>query len=360
MRGMWKLGALCCCLASAALAADVSASPPPAAPSPEAIERSLESAFAYLSARQQADGSFPEQYGGSPAIPALVGMAYLSKGCLPNGGPYSRELRKCLDYVLSRVERRPDHLPGYLGGPHNGRMYAHAIATLFLCECSGMVDPERQSRIDAMLPRAVKIILDAQNHPKDDPSHEGGWRYTPTSRDSDLSCSGWALMALKSARLNGAQVPPAAIENAVKYIRRAYREKDGSFSYQGASGAHAETLTGAAVLCLELCGRHLDPASLKASQYLRKTYERTLGRTNGNVYYGLYYTSQGLFQIGGDVWRDFSAWMYATYLERQRGDGAWEGTGNENSTVYATAMAVLAFTVPYRMLPIYQRDETVE
>jgi hypothetical protein len=28
--------------------------------------------------------------------------------------------------------------------------------------------------------------------------------------------------------------------------------------------------------------------------------------------------------------------------------------------VYGTAMMTLAFTVPYRQLPIYQRDETVD
>jgi hypothetical protein len=29
------------------------------------------------------------------------------------------------------------------------------------------------------------------------------------------------------------------------------------------------------------------------------------------------------------------------------------------SDVYATAMTILALTVPYRQLPIYQRDETL-
>ena len=36
------------------------------------------------------------------------------------------------------------------------------------------------------------------------PQHQGGWRYQPHSRDSDLSLTGWAVMALRSARLNGA------------------------------------------------------------------------------------------------------------------------------------------------------------
>ena len=54
----------------------------------------------------------------------------------------------------------------------------------------------------------------------------------------------------------------------------------------------------------------------------------------------------------------------AYYLEpglcEQRADGSWSGTGNNGSDAYATAMTVLSFAVPYRMLPIYQRDETVD
>jgi hypothetical protein len=202
----------------------------------------------------------------------------------------------------------------------------------------------------------VKVILDAQNRRKNNPAHLGGWRYTPDAGDSDLSCSGWALMALRSARLNGAVLPDDAIEKAVLYIKRSQRASDGAFSYQGNNGQHAETLTGAAILCLELCGRHLDPDALKGAQFVRKTYRRSLAG-GGSAYYGLYYTAQGLFQLGGEQWREFESWMYETYMKKQQPDGSWNG---ENGSVYCTSMAVLAFAVPYRMLPIYQRDETVD
>ena len=66
-------------------------------------------------------------------------------------------------------------------------MYSHAIATLFLTEVSGMVDPERQKKVDAVLPKALKIILTAQAVQKTDPRHASGWRYQRGSADSDLS-----------------------------------------------------------------------------------------------------------------------------------------------------------------------------
>ena len=326
----------------------------------DATERAIANGLEYLARTQRENGSYPGAYGESAAVPALAGMAFLAKGHLPGSEPYGEKIDRAIDWVISCADLRDKAaFPGYMGEKGNGRMYAHSIATLFLAEASGMVDEKRQEKIDKLLPLAAKVILDAQNQKKGNPMHLGGWRYTPNANDSDLSCSGWALMALRSSRLNGAQVPPEAIEKAVLYLKRAYRESDGTFGYQGANGGNAETLTGAAILCLELCGKHLDPASLKGAKYLEKAYARAL-TGGGERFYGLYYTAQGLFQIGGPVWRDFAAWMYDTFVPQQRADGSWTGPGNNGSDVFATAMTVLSLTVPYRMLPIYQRDETVD
>ena len=325
----------------------------------DATERAIANGLEYLARTQKEDGAYPGQYGDSAAIPALAGMAFLAKGHLPGSEPYGEKINRAIDWVIACADMRETaKFQGYMGDRGAGRMYAHSIATLFLAEASGMVDAKRQEKIDRLLPLAAKVILDAQNQQKGAP-HLGGWRYTPNANDSDLSCSGWALMALRSARLNGAQVPPEAIEKAVLYIKRAYSESAGNFGYQGANGQSADTLTGAAILCLELCGKHLDPMSLKGAKYLEKTYPRTLA-TSGQRYYGLYYTAQGLFQIGGPVWRGFATWMYDTFVPQQRADGSWSGTGNNGSDAFATAMTVLSLTVPYRMLPIYQRDETVD
>ena len=326
----------------------------------DAAERAIANGLEYLARTQRENGSYPGNYGESAAIPALAGMAFLAKGHLPGSEPYGEKINRAVDYVISCANMRDNvTFRGYMGEKGNGRMYAHSIATLFLAEASGMVDSRRQEKIDKLLPLAAKVILDAQNQNKSNPIYLGGWRYLPSSTDSDLSCSGWALMALRSARLNGAQVPPEAIEKAVLYIKRSQVASTGAFSYQGNNGNRGDTLTGAAILCLELCGKHLDPMSLKASKFLEKTYERSLPGA-GQRYYGLYYTAQGLFQIGGPVWRGFAAWMYDKFVPEQRADGSWGGAGNNGSDVYSTAMTVLSLTVPYRMLPIYQRDETVD
>lgn len=319
---------------------------------PDEVDASIERGLEYLAATQKADGSFPGRYGETTAIPALVAMACLAKGYTPGDAKYGPTINRSIDYILAHADAT-----GYYGKLEEGKMYAHSIATLFLAEVSGMVDPSRQQKIDKALPIAVKIILDAQNIRKDQ-SAAGGWRYTPEAGDSDTSCSGWALMALRSARLNGARIPGTAILRAVEYMHRHHDQEQGSFGYQDGR-RYSVTLSGAGILCLELCGRHNDPDSLSAARYLVKVYQDEMARQEYK-FYGMYYASQGLFQIGGDDWKNFSDWMYRTWIPKQGANGAWSGNGGEDSPAYATSMMILAFAVPYRQLPIYQRDETVD
>lgn len=314
----------------------------------KAIERGLE----YLLASQRADGTYGHGAGETAAVPALAAMACLATGHVPGDMKYGVLIERSLDYILSI-----QNASGYFGEKSGGKMYAHAIATLLLTELSGMVDAEHQAKIDVALPKAVRVILDAQNVPKR-ANHVGGWRYTPDAKDSDTSCSGWCLMALRSARHNGCQIPPDAIGRAVKYMRAHHSKKLGCFGYQN-SDQHAVTLSGAGILCLELCGKHEDPDSLAAAKYLMSVYRTEMDK-QGYRYYGMYYASQGLFQIGGENWKEFSEWMYSTWVPRQRADGSWPHSGGEGNSAYTTSMIILAFAVPYRQLPVYQRDETVD
>ena len=217
-----------------------------------------------------------------------------------------------------------------------------------------MVDPERQKKIGESLPRALGLILRAQAVKKSD-RHQGGWRYHPGSRDSDTSCSGWALMALRSSKLNGAAVPDKAIDDAVAYLYRHFDPKGGHFGYTD-THKHQLSLTGMGLLCLELCGEHGKPETLKAANYVLQNFRRL--ENDQFSFYGNYYNAQAMFQMGGKYWGTYASWMYSTYLKSQKDDGSWYS--KEGGRIYGTSIMILAFTVPYRQLPIYQRDETVD
>jgi len=317
----------------------------------EKVDPSVERGLEYLAVTQLDDGSYPGSYGNSCGVPALAGMAFLSRGHLPTEGPYAGPLNKIIDFLLGRQSRAGLYTGGQYG---SGPMYGHNIATLFLSEVSGMVDPDRQKKINESLPRALALILRAQAVGKSE-RHQGGWRYHPNSRDSDTSCSGWALMALRSAKLNGADVPDKAIADAVAYLYGNFSQKNGHFGY---SSPHNQknSLTGMGLLCLELCGEHGKPATIKAADFILETFRSLEGAQF--EFYGNYYNAQAMFQIGGKYWDTYANWMYETYLKRQKEDGSW--ASREAGAIYGTAMMTLAFTVPYRQLPIYQRDETVD
>jgi len=313
------------------------------------VDAAIRKALVYLAKAQLKDGSFPGGMPGNTAVASLSIMAFLAAGHTPGVGPYGNVINKGVDFVAG--SQKPNGM--LTGKSSHGPMYSHGIATLMLSEVSGMLDPARQKVVDKALGRALKVILTAQRIKKP-PAHQGGWRYGPTSGDSDISCTGWSLMALRSARNNGANVPKEAIDRAVEYVLRC-RYKDGGFGYQPGGGSGLAR-TGTALLCLELCGKHRDKAAIGAGDWVLKHMPTTYGAAF--FYYALYYTSQGMFQLGGHHWERFAAHMYQIMLKFQRKDGSWpQGSSHEARAglCYSTAMGVLAMAVSYRQLPIYQR-----
>ncbi len=321
-------------------------------PYAERVDGAVDRGLAFLAAAQESDGTFSGDKGKTTGVVALAGMAFLAKGHTPGHGPFGEAINTCIDYVLRN--QRDNGMLITPGGGHGdtGGMYSHTIATLFLSEVTGMVDAERQARVSTGLAKAVRLILTAQQVEKDE-NNRGGWRYEHDSRDSDLSCSGWALMALRSAKLNGADVPDKAIADAVAYIMRRHDANSGKFGYQDPN-SHYVTLTGAGLLCLELTGHHGEPATKRAGDLILNVMPEMANQEHAA--YGVYYAAQAMFQLGGQYWPRYATWLYETYLPKQNADGSWE---IRQGRIYSTSMIVLALAVPYRQLPIYQRDETV-
>jgi hypothetical protein len=75
--------------------------------------------------------------------------------------------------------------------------------------------------------------------------------------------------------------------------------------------------------------------------------------------YSAYYCSQAMFQLGGEHWSRFYPPLMSTLARNQRPDGSWNREGSGDTTrygnAYSSALAILALTPPYQLLPIYQR-----
>jgi squalene cyclase len=316
----------------------------------QAVERALE----YLhNIQDKRDGAW--RGGGSgknPAVTSLAVMAFLSAGHVPGEGRYGETVEKGIRWVLSR--QQPN---GLIASEYGHEMYHHGIATLMLAEVAGMTDGELGREIRKKLEKAVALILKAQRRSG---AERGGWRYQVAHvNGSDMSVTGWQLMALRAAKNLGCDVPAEVIERAVDYVRRSFDSRRGGFCYTP-NGNLTVACTGTGVLALELCGkdRHRSDESLRAGAFLIR--DGNLPRFGQHHFsYSIYYGAQATFQLGDNYWSVYRQRLHQVLLRNQNGNGSWTGRGYDSSfgPAYSTAMAVLALTVEYRFLPIYQRGE---
>lgn len=323
---------------------------PPAVPGmDQAVRRALD----HLKRVQRPSGAWTFGDGReATSVTSLAVLAFLACGHLPGQpGPYRESIERGIGYVVAHQQANGLLATNTINGP----MYCHGISTVMLAEVAGMVPDEVfAERVRQALARGVEVILRSQAIPKEN-DHAGGWRYQPDSRDSDLSVTGWQVMALRAAKTAGCAVPAEAIDRAVDFIKRCAHE-DGGFGYQPGGGPN-NPRTGTGVLALELCGEHLAPEALRGAGYLLEKPNAPRW-SSPYFFYEVYYVPQALFQVGDRYFRPYYPQLVRTLLEHQERDGSWlsdDGNDRTGGRSYCTAMAVLALAVEYRYLPIYQR-----
>lgn len=315
------------------------------------IDESINRALQWMATSQQPNGSWKsESYGDSTAATSLAVMSFMAAGHVPEEGPYGRTISKGVAWVLSEQQAN-----GLLVGSNrsHGPMYSHGIATLMLAEVTGMVGKAQADRCRQGLERAIKLIIDAQNHPKAG-QHDGGWRYQPTSTDSDLSVTAWQLLALRAAKDIGCDIPSQNIDRAIAYIKRLRVLRGGGFGYMSGNGATI-TRSGCGIVALEVCGEHRCPETMAAAA---RILSQPLTDGEHYFYYGAYYCTVGMYKVGGEEWQTAREELYNAILRRQDPDGYWNpknGSERGAGTTYATSMALLALAIEYGYLPIYQR-----
>jgi hypothetical protein len=205
------------------------------------VDQAIEKGIQFILKKQEDDGSINDK-GKKTAMTALSLMSMAAVGHQPiHPNEFGRAMQNALNFIL--LDENQDE-QGYFGNKDGGRMYGHGIVTLMLSEMLGMgINKETDKKIRDQCQDAIDLILRSQKVKKN-PAQQGGWRYSPDARDADLSVSVWQLMALRSAKNSGLDVPSSAISNAVSYLERSYKskllsngdpaEKKSGFAYQPA------------------------------------------------------------------------------------------------------------------------------
>jgi hypothetical protein len=299
-----------------------------------------------LAASQVEDGSVPsERLEKHAGITALACLAFMADGNVPGRGPYGEHVRKGLEFVLSSVN--PTGL--IASETSHGPMYGHGFATLFLGEVYGMTqgggDSALSARIHDALVRACRLIVNTQND-------EGGWRYNPVPQDADISVTICQIMALRSARNAGIEIPKATIDRAVEYVRQC-QNTDGGFRYQLNRGGSAWPRSAAGVASLYYAGIYEGDDIHKGLDYLVQS--ALPGETNpskSHYAYGHYYAAQAMFLAGGDYWARWWPAIRAELIATQDAEGMWDGNYGRP---YSTAMSLIVLQMPKRYLPIFQK-----
>lgn len=309
----------------------------------EAVSRGLR----WLASAQAADGSFGSgNYQRHVALTSLACLAFMADGHLPGRGAYGHVVEKGLDFILDNCAET-----GLIAADtSHGPMYGHGFATLFLGEVYGMTaggaDTARAARLHEALVKAVRLIVQSQND-------EGGWRYNPVPYDADVSVTICQIMALRSARNAGIDVPKETIDRAVEYVRKC-QNNDGGFRYQLQGGGSAWPRSAAGLASLYYAGIYEDDALDAGLAYLgRVAGPGRPNRSEAHYFYGQYYTAQAMYLAGGDHWASWWPDVREELLERQLEDGSWADRHAGGS--YGAAMALIVLQMPKRYLPIFQK-----
>ena len=307
-----------------------------------ATEASVVKALDWLKTNQQADGSW------GPNKVALTGLSlltFLAHGEMTSSEDYGRTVEKAIRFLLSK--QREDGTFADVNtqaGP-----YEHGIATYAMCEAYGLT---RVPVLKPVMEKAVQVILNGQQK-------GGGWDYKyGKSGRRDTSIAGWQIQALKAAHIAGAENSgiQEALAKAADDLKSARDPATGKFHYSDSKSQTSESITGVAVLCLELIGEGDSKEARQGLNALTKALCKWETAPDWAMY-GWYYITQAKFHDGGSEWKSWNMQFARSFTRSQNKDGSWTAPKEDEQKygpAYSTTLAALTLQVYYRFLPTYQ------
>jgi hypothetical protein len=282
------------------------------------------------------------------AMTALAGTALIGSGSTTVQGPYAKNIRRAVDFLLSKSRTN-----GLIGDPQsdNRYTYGHGFSMLFLSQVLGEEqDEETRQMLVENLTRAVDFSAKAQ-------TSAGGWGYVSAKDGSDFdegSTTITQVQGLRGCRNAGIPVATEAIDKAKKYIYEC-KNQDGGISYSSRNrGSSRPAITAAALAALYNAGDYDSEHVPQMLDYCKKTLSNISDQTHsyGHWHYTYLYYSQVMYRQGPSEWAPFRDKLYDRIISEQDEEGFW--TGNIGP-IYVTACNLIMLQLDKAILPIYQR-----
>lgn len=328
-------------------------------------EGAVEAGLAWLAKQQRSDGTWsltgPYSDGSrtgenSVAATAMALLAFQGHGDTHRDGQYAKRVERGWAALL-KMQRKDGQFSGTMSS-RNELLYAHAQATIALCELYGMT---HDSLYRGPAVRAIEYAVSVQD------TKLGGWRYIP-GQDSDTSVTGWFVMALQSARMAGLKVPQETLDRVTSYLDLAQLDGGRRYGYwQNQQPTNAVCAEG--LLCRQYLGWPQDDERLvEGVAALNKNPIMYVDNSDGefrfrgeqDAYYW-YYATQATHHMEGTIWDEWNKVMRVEVPAHQVKNGAEAGSwnpqtdkwGSAGGRLYVTCLSIYMLEVYYRHLPIY-------
>ncbi|MDD4890639.1 MAG: hypothetical protein PHU85_12010, partial [Phycisphaerae bacterium] len=303
----------------------------------------VDSALHWLAVNQEPGGmwSAKKHDGEANADKADTGLALLalmSGGHTIRKGEYRRNVLRGLEELI-RIQKP--------GGEFDTNMYTHAICTIALCEAYGRA---RDERVGAAARKAVGYLEKAVNP-------DGGWRYTANCGLSDMSVSGWCIMALKTAKLADIRFDNNVYAQALSFVDSVTdagggQETNGVVAYMFVQGQRYETndrpaLTAAGMMVRQFSGVGVKARVLEKGAGLNRLLPPDWAAKD---FYYWYYATYAMHNMGGEQRLWWNSRIRDVLLTNQAHDGdnagSWDPKGDKWAArgagrVYTTALGAL-------------------
>lgn len=322
--------------------------------------------LAWLAKQQKNDGTWVWDGTNAGDVAAATGMAllpFLAAGQTHKVADWKDDGKVQIKYketvlkgLLALIKlQKPD---GTFKG--SSGMYAHAIASVALCEAYGMTGDKSLLLRPAQL--SINYIMSGQGP-------NGSWGYGPNA-NGDTSIVGWQVQALQSAKLcKDMVVDKRVMDKARSFLDSvASGSSKGKYGYREAGSVNT-TRTSVGLLCryyMDGWGPN-NPGMADGVDYLRKT--QMPGKTQRLDMYYYYYASQVMHFHDGEVWKEWNVLMRDWLIDLQVKDakkdkeyGSWDRdqspwVGAHCGRLGTTCMALLTLEIYYRHTPLYKRDQ---